>query len=59
VLLDYGFNAVGLARIWAGTVSANTASRATLTKIGLTLISEPAPGVLTYEMSRDDWWSQR
>jgi RimJ/RimL family protein N-acetyltransferase len=57
VLLDYGFSTVGLARVWAGTVRANAASRATLTKVGLTPRAEPAPGVLTYEITREEWIS--
>ena len=54
-LLRHGFTTVALARIWAGTVTANLASRATLAKVGLTWTAEPAPGVLTYEVTRGEW----
>lgn len=55
LVLDYGFTGAGVAHIWAGTVSANAASRATLTRLGLECTDEPAPGVLTYEITYDQW----
>ena len=59
MVVEHGFSAVGLARVWAGTVSANAASRATLVRVGLDLTAEPVPGVLTYELSRATWSAQR
>jgi RimJ/RimL family protein N-acetyltransferase len=55
LVLDQGFTSAGITHIWAGTVSANAASRAMLTRLGLECIGEPAPGVLTYEITLDQW----
>ena len=58
-VLHHGFATVGLARVWAGTATANLASRATLSKVGLACTAEPAPGVLTFEATRDEWLAGR
>ncbi|WP_165949266.1 GNAT family N-acetyltransferase [Kribbella turkmenica] len=54
-VIDHGFSTVGVRLIWAGTVASNAASRATLTKLGLRCIDEPAPGVLTYAITLQAW----
>ncbi|GAB3923786.1 hypothetical protein GCM10029976_014520 [Kribbella albertanoniae] len=56
-VVDHGFSTVGVRRIWAGTVASNAASRATLTKLALRCIDEPAPGVLTYAITFEEWRS--
>lgn len=54
-LVQHGFATVGLARVWAGTVTQNLASRSTLSRVGLTCTAEPVPGVLTYAIARAEW----
>ena len=58
LVVGYGFVESTLSRIWAGTVTANTASRATLSKLGMRCVDEPAPGVLTYEVTPERWLAQ-
>ena len=50
MVLAHGFAGRSVTRIWAGTKAANTASRRTLTALGMTQVDEPFPGVLTYEL---------
>jgi RimJ/RimL family protein N-acetyltransferase len=65
-LVRYGFDDVGLARIIAQTMTANTSSRAVLDRIGLTYvrtfptsITAPVEGIeegeVEYEMTREQW----
>lgn len=58
ILLGHGFGDRALARIWAGTTVANTASRKTLESVGLRQTEEPFPGVLTYEITYTEWLDQ-
>jgi RimJ/RimL family protein N-acetyltransferase len=55
LLIDHGFSTAGVTHIWAGTVRANAASRATLTSVGMACTDEPKPDVLTYEITLDQW----
>ena len=50
-MVEHGFTATDVTRIWAGTVTSNTASRATLSRLGMECTDEPLPGVLTYAMA--------
>lgn len=59
LLVEHGFTATAVTRIWAGTVTSNTASRATLSRLGMECIDEPLPGVLTYELTLDTWLARR
>ncbi|MGJ9421247.1 GNAT family N-acetyltransferase [Aeromicrobium sp. CF3.5] len=65
-LIRYGFEDVGLARIFAETMAVNTASRATMTSVGMQYLrtfhpvgDEPLPGSecgeVEYEISREMW----
>ncbi|HEY9292401.1 MAG TPA: GNAT family N-acetyltransferase [Microlunatus sp.] len=54
-VINHGFTATSISRIWAGTVSENTGSRATLAKLGLRCIDEPASARLTYQITRQEW----
>lgn len=55
LVLRHGFCTAGVTHAWAGTSSANAASRATLASLGLACVDEPKPGVLTYEISCGEW----
>lgn len=59
LLVEHGFTATAVTRIWAGTVTSNTASRATLSRLGMECTDEPLPGVLTYELTLDTWLARR
>ncbi len=65
-LLRHGFVDLGLQRILAQTMAVNTASRATMTSLGLRFVrafsehfDDPLPGVehgeVEYEIRREDW----
>ncbi|MGH3433795.1 MAG: GNAT family N-acetyltransferase [Thermocrispum sp.] len=65
-LLRYGFEDLGLARIFAQTMTVNRASRATMEKLGMRYVrtfhedhDEPLPGTeegeVEYELLRADW----
>ena len=65
-LIRYGFEDVGLARIFAETMAVNAASRATMTSIGMQYVrtfqldfDEPIPGSelgeVEYAISRKQW----
>jgi RimJ/RimL family protein N-acetyltransferase len=67
-LIDYGFDEVGLNRVFAQTLAVNVGSRATMTAVGLTFArafvsgepyDDPIPGAeqgeVDYEMSRTTW----
>lgn len=65
-LIRYGFEDVGLTRIFAETMAVNTASRATMSSIGMQYVrtfqlalDEPAPGSelgeVEYAISREQW----
>jgi RimJ/RimL family protein N-acetyltransferase len=65
-LLAHGFDAVGLAHVWAQTMAVNRASRAVMERIGLELEgtwvgewNEPLPGweqgEVAYGLTRQEW----
>jgi RimJ/RimL family protein N-acetyltransferase len=65
-LMRYGFEEVGLQRIFAQTMAVNTPSRATMTSLGMTYVrsfhedyDDPLPGVeqgeVEYDMTRSAW----
>lgn len=65
-LMRYGFEEVGLRRIFAQTMAVNTPSRATMASLGMTFVrsfhedyDDPLPGVeqgeVEYDMTRDAW----
>ena len=64
--MRYGFDDVGLARIIAQTLAANTGSRAVMDRVGLTFVrtfptsmSGPVEGLeegeVEYELTREQW----
>ena len=55
LVVEHGFAEARINRIWAGTVTANEASRATLSRLGMVCTDEPAPGILTYEVTLMQW----
>ena len=55
LLLRHGFLSARLTHIWAGTVRANAASRATLANLGFACVDEPTPRALTYAISLGEW----
>jgi len=68
-LVRYGFEVVGLERIFAQTMAVNTASRATMAAVGLTYVrtfhedhDDPLPGTeegeVEYEITRAAWQEQ-
>jgi RimJ/RimL family protein N-acetyltransferase len=59
LLVDHAFAGPGVDRVWAGTSAVNAASRATLAAAGLHQVAEPFEGVLTYEITRDQWCRDR
>jgi RimJ/RimL family protein N-acetyltransferase len=65
-LLDHGFGAVGLHRIWAETMAVNAGSRGVMEKLGMRHVrtdvrawSDPLPGSelgeVVYEITAADW----
>jgi RimJ/RimL family protein N-acetyltransferase len=69
-LLRYGFDDLGLSRIFAQTMAVNVGSRAVMTSIGMTYVrgftgdfDEPLPGSeegeVEYAISRREWQSSR
>ncbi|WP_240687318.1 GNAT family N-acetyltransferase [Amycolatopsis suaedae] len=65
-LVEYGFGALGVRRIWAQTMAVNTASRRVMEKAGLRYVrtfhvhfDDPLPGTehgeVEYELLRADW----
>lgn len=67
-LIRYGFEDMGLTRIFAQTMAVNVPSRATMTSVGMTFarafpchepVEDPVPGVaegeVEYEMTRAAW----
>jgi RimJ/RimL family protein N-acetyltransferase len=65
-LLRHGFADLGLRRVFAETMAVNTASRATMAALGMTLVrtfsldlDDPLPGSelgeVEYAISRDEW----
>lgn len=65
-LMRYGFEEVGLERIFAQTMAVNTPSRATMASLGMTFVrsfnedhDEPLPGSdqgeVEYDMTREAW----
>lgn len=57
LLLGHAFGNGELARVWAGTSITNIASRRALESVGLRHAGEPFPGVLTYEITRTEWFN--
>ena len=64
--MRYGFEEVGLQRIFAQTMAVNTPSRATMASLGMTFVrsfhednDDPLPGVeqgeVEYDMTRAAW----
>jgi RimJ/RimL family protein N-acetyltransferase len=65
-LIRYGFEDLGLSRIFAETMAVNTASRATMAAVGMEYVrtfhqdwDEPIPGAefgeVEYEITREQW----
>ena len=58
-LLAYGFDTVGVARIWAETKAANVASQGVMRRIGLRRVRTDVPDAtdhsVTYELTRAEW----
>lgn len=66
LLLDHGFNTIGLQNIWAETMAVNLASRGVMRRIGMRHVrtearewTDPLPGAdrgeVFYEITATEW----
>jgi len=69
-LLDHGFRAVGLDRVWAETMAVNRPSRGVMAKLGMCHLrtdhrawDHPLPGAeqgeVVYEITREEWLGEK